>query len=140
MQLRTWRGETITKELPLQIPTSARPGSYTLHVTDAAAMNALEQRELRQSFVPRDLDQLLRALNALRKSHHVYARLVRAEDGAVVAGELLPSLPSSVLSVLGSADSGGGVVPVRTVSVWDHDLPTEHVVTGSRSLPVVIER
>ncbi len=48
---------------------------------------------MRQSFVPRDFDQLLRALNALRKSHHVYARLVRAEDGAVVAGEFLPSLP-----------------------------------------------
>jgi hypothetical protein len=140
VQLRTWRGQTETQDVPLHIPKSARPGNYTLHVCDASAMNALEQRELRQSFVPRDLDQLLRALNALRKSHHVYARLVRAEDGAVIAGEFLPSLPSSVLSVLGSADSGGGVVPVRTVSLWDHDLATEHVVTGSRSLAVVIER
>jgi hypothetical protein len=139
VQLRTWRGETETKDVPLLIPRTARPGAYTLHVSDASAMNALEQRELRQSFVPRDMEQLLRALNALRKSHHVYARLVRAEDGAVVSGEFLPSLPSSVLSVLGSADSGGGIVPVRTVSLWDYDLATEHVVSGSRSLAVVVE-
>jgi hypothetical protein len=139
VQLRSWRGETETKDVPLLIPRTARPGTYTLYVSDASAMNVLEQRELRQSFVPRDFDQLLRALNALRKSHHVYARLVRAEDGAVVAGEFLPSLPSSVLSVLSSADSGGGIVPVRTVSLWDFDLATEHVVSGSRSLAVVVE-
>jgi hypothetical protein len=140
VQLKTWRGDTETQDIPLQIPSRARPGAYNLLVSDAAAMNAVEQREMRQSFVPRDLDQLLRALNGLRKGHHVYARLVRAEDGAVVSGEFLPSLPSSVLSVLGSADTGGGIVPVRTVSLWDFDLATEYVVTGSRSLPLAIER
>jgi hypothetical protein len=45
-----------------------------------------------------------------------------------------------VLSVIGSADTGGGVVPVRTVSLWDFDLSTDYVVTGSRSLPLVVER
>jgi hypothetical protein len=29
---------------------------------------------------------------------------------------------------------------VRTVSLWDFDLATEYVVTGSRSLPLAIER
>jgi hypothetical protein len=140
VQLRTWRGETSTKDVVLQVPRTARPGTYSLLVSDAASMNALEQRELRQSFAPRDLPQLLRALNALRRSHHVYARLLRPDDGAVVAGEFLPSLPSSVLSVLGGVDSGGGVFPVRSVSVWDHDYATENVVSGSRSLSVVVER
>jgi hypothetical protein len=140
VQLKTWRGDTETRDIPLQVPSHARPGAYSLLVSDAASMNAVEQREMRQSFVPRDLDQLLRALNGLRKGHHVYARLMRAEDGAVVSGEFLPSLPASVLSVLGSADTGGGIVPVRTVSLWDFDLATDYVVTGSRSLPLAIER
>jgi len=70
----------------------------------------------------------------------VYARLVRAEDGAIVSGEFLPSLPSSVLSVLGAADTGGGIVPVRTASVWDFDLATDYVVSGSRSLSLIVER
>jgi hypothetical protein len=140
VQLKTWRHDLVTEEIPVTIPKSARPGSYTLLVSDAASMNAVEQREMRQGFVPRDLDQLLRALNSLRKGHHVYARLVRAEDGAVVSGEFLPSLPSSVLSVLGAADTGSGIVPVRTASVWDHDLATDFVVSGSRSLSLVVER
>jgi hypothetical protein len=140
VQLKTWRQALVTEEIAVTIPRSASPGAYTLLVSDAASMNAMEQREMRQSFIPRDLDQLIRALNGLRKSHHVYARLVRAEEGAIVAGELLPSLPASVLSVLGSADTGGGVVPVRTASLWDFDLTTDYVVSGSRSLPLVVER
>ena len=139
VQLKTWRRETITQDVSLAVPRSARPGTYTLLVGDASTLNTAEQRELRKSFVPRDLDQLVRAINGLRKSHHVYARLTRAEDGALVAGEYLPSLPSSVLSVLGS-EAGSGVVPLRTASVWDFDLATDYVVTGSRALSLVIER
>jgi hypothetical protein len=139
VQLKTWRHETVTEDLTLAVPPSARPGTYTLLVGDATTMNTAEQRELRKSFVPRDLDQLVRAINGLRKNNHVYARLTRAEDGALVAGEYLPSLPSSVLSVLGS-EAGSGVVPLRTASVWDFDLATDYVVQGSRALSLVIER
>ncbi|HVQ29315.1 MAG TPA: hypothetical protein VMV21_07050, partial [Vicinamibacteria bacterium] len=139
VQFKTWRHETITEDVTLAVPRSARPGTYSLLVGDASTMNTAEQRELRKSFVPRDLDQLVRAINGLRKNHHVYARLTRAEDGALVAGEYLPSLPSSVLSVLGS-EAGSGVVPLRTASVWDFDLATDYVVTGSRALSLVIER
>jgi hypothetical protein len=140
VELKTWRHDTVTHKIPFRIPETARAGAYTLLVSDAAAMNAMEQREMRQSFVPKDLDQLLRALNGLRRNHHLYARLVKSEDGAIVAGEFLPSLPSSVLSVLGGNDTGAGVVPVRTASFWDHDLATDYVVSGSRSLPLTLER
>ena len=36
---------------------------------------------MRQQFVPRDLDQLIRAINGLRRNNHVYARLLRAGRG-----------------------------------------------------------
>jgi hypothetical protein len=139
IQLRTYRKDALTETIPLTIPGSARPGVYTLLVSDAAAMTAAEQREMRQAFVPRDLEQLIRAINSLRRGHHLYARLVRRDDGAVVSGEYLPSLPGSVLSVLGSADPGGSVVPIRMASVWDYDLATDYVVSGSRAIPLTVE-
>ena len=55
----------------------ARRAPTRLLVADASTMNTVEQRELRQSFVPRDLDQLVRAINGLRRNNHVYARLTR---------------------------------------------------------------
>jgi hypothetical protein len=136
--LRTYRGETRTETIPLRVPPNAPEGTYALLVSDANAMTSHEQREMRQPFVPRDLDQLVRAINGLRRNNHLYARLIRPEAGAIVGGEYMQSLPPSVLSVLGSGESG--VVPIRTASVWDYDLPTPFALSGSRVLSVSVER
>jgi hypothetical protein len=138
--LRTFRGDSVTETMPLAVPASAPAGSYSLLVADAAALTAVEQREMRQPFIPKDLDQLVRAINGLRKSNHLYARLVRPAEGAIVSGEYLPSLPGSVLSVLGSAEQGTSVVPIRSAAVWDFELPTDYAVTGARTISLAIVR
>jgi hypothetical protein len=139
LQLQTYRGETITETIPVTIPESAPAGPYSLLVADASAITNLEQREMRQPFVPKDLDQLIRAINGLRRNNHVYARLLRSEDGAIVSGEYLQSLPPSVLSVLGAPEQAN-VIPIRTASVWDFDLPTDYAVSGSRMLSLTVAR
>jgi hypothetical protein len=140
VQLRTWRGETRTEVIPLSIPASAPAGAYTVLVADGATVTSMEQREMRQPFVPKDLDQLIRAINGLRRNNHVYARLLRAEEGAIVGGEYLQSLPPSVMAVLGGSAENGNVIPLRTASVWDFALPTEYAVSGSRLLSLTIQR
>ena len=140
VQLRTHRGETLTETLEVAIPASAPTGSYTLLVADAATMDAMEQREARQGFVPRDMGQLLRALNRLRAGNRVYARLTRPGGGAVVGGEYLPALPGSVLSVLSSSDQGTGVVPLAASTVWAGERTTEWAVSGWRQITVSVER
>jgi hypothetical protein len=140
VQLRSYRGETLTETIPVSIPASAPAGSYTVLVADADALTAMEQREMRQPFVPRDLDQLIRAINGLRRNNQIYTRLLRADDGAIVSGEYLQSLPPSVLSVLGARNESGSVIPIRTAAVWELALPTEYAVSGSRSLSLSVER
>jgi hypothetical protein len=138
--LRTYRGETKTETIPVTIPANAPAGNYTLLVADGAALTSIEQREMRQAFVPKDLDQLLRAINGLRHNHHIYARLLRAEEGAIVGGEYLQSLPPSVMTVLGGSEQGGQVVPIRTAAVWESELATDYAVSGSRLLSLTVER
>jgi hypothetical protein len=137
--LRTYRGEIKSETVPIPIPANAPAGSYSVLVADGVALAQIEQREMRQVFEPRDLDQLIRAINGLRRASHLYVRLLRPDEGAIVSGEYFQSLPPSVLSVLGgSAESG--VVPLRTAAVWEFDLPTDFAVTGSRLLSVTVER
>jgi hypothetical protein len=141
VHLRTHRGETLTETLQVAIPASAPTGSYTLLVADAATMDAVEQRETRQGFVPRDMDQLLRALNRLRAGNGIYARLTRPGGGAVVGGEYLPALPGSVLSVLSSSDQGTGVVvPLASSTVWAGQLVTDRAISGWRQITISVER
>jgi len=140
VQLQTRRGETVTETLPIEVPASAVGGSYTLLVADASTMDLVEQREMRQAFAPRDLDSLVRALNRLRAGNRVYARLTRPAGGAVVGGEYLPALPSSVLSVLSSADQGTSVVALPSAAVWQGEIKAPRAVTGWRQLSVPVER
>jgi hypothetical protein len=137
---RTRRGDTVSETIPVSVPASAPAGRYSLLVADGSALTAFEQRQMRQRFVPRTLDQLIRAINGLHHNHYVYARLLRTEDGAIVSGEWLQSLPPSILSVLGSGDQGSTVTRIRTTSVWEFDLKTDYAVTGSRRLNLVVER
>jgi hypothetical protein len=136
---RTYRGDTVSETVPLKLPANARPGTYSLVIADAPTLTTMEQREMRQNFLPNDLDQLIRAINSLRSNNHLYLRLLRADDGAIVAGEFLQSLPPSVLSVMGTAQ-GDNVVPTRTASVWEHDLHTDYAIAGSRTLTLALER
>ena len=138
--LRTYRGESKVLTLPLVIPPSASAGTYSLLVSDAQGLTSLEQRELRQTFNPKDLDQLIRAINGLRRSNRIYVRLMRPGDGAVVAGEYLPALPSSVMSVLGTPEQGNAVVPIRTATVAEAETTTDYAVTGSRLLSLTVTR
>jgi hypothetical protein len=140
LTLRTWRGETQTQTVPVAIPANAPDGRYRLVIADGSAMTAIEQREMRQAFVPRDLDQLIRAINALRQNDRLYVRLLRRDPGAIVDGEYLQALPPSVLEVLGGDASGGGVTPVSLSSVWDFELPVDQAVRGLRRLSLTIKR
>jgi hypothetical protein len=90
--------------------------------------------------VPRDFNQLLKALNGLRHNNRIYARLSRPDDGAVVGGEYMQSLPPSVLAVMGGPDQGPAVVPLRTAAIWNSELATDFAVSGTRVLPLTIER
>jgi hypothetical protein len=140
VQLRTRRGETLTETLSVAIPASATGGSYTLLLADARTMDAVEQREMRQAFAPRDMDQLVKALNKLRAGNRIYARLTRPAAGAIVGGEYLPALPGSVLSVLNSSDQGTSVVPLPAAAVWTGELRAPRAVSGWRQLNVPVER
>ena len=124
----------------MTIPGSAPAGTYTLLIADGPTLDGVEQREMRQRFVARDMAQLVRSLNKLRGSNAVYARLTRPGAGAVVGGEFLPALPGSVLSVLGSADQGTSVVSLANASVWTDRKQTDYAVSGSRQLTISVQR
>jgi hypothetical protein len=94
---------------------------------------------MRQPFVPRDLDHLLRALNELRAGSHVYARLTQPGQGVILGGEYLPALPGSVLSVLRAPDQGASVVPLRASEVWSSKKATDHAISGARRLRLHVE-
>ena len=95
----------MVKSVPIQIPRNAT-GSLQLLVADASRLSAEDRRSTRGAEA-QGVSQLIRTFNKARRSNRLYVRLSAPDEGAVVNGEPLASLPPSVLAVL-EADRNSG--------------------------------
>jgi hypothetical protein len=77
-------------------------------------------------------------LNKGRRNNTLYVKLLSGDAGAVVNGELLSSLPPSVLAVLESDRSGGTFNPLYSATLGEWEIPTTHAVTGVRTLTIAV--
>jgi hypothetical protein len=135
--MRTYRGEDELRTVPIQIPAQA-VGSLTVMVTDAVRLAQAEQREARIPQQGRTLPQLVRQINNGRRNSSLYVRLLGSEPGAVVNGELLSSLPPSVLAVLEADRNGGSFNPLYNTTLGEWEIATSHAVSGVRTLTVAL--
>jgi hypothetical protein len=137
--VRNYRGEELTRTVPIQIPANAR-GSVSIMVADGTRLAQFEQRELQiQPLQARGLPQMIQVLNSSRKNNRLYVRLVTRDGGAVVKGESLAALPSSVLAVMESDRNGGSFRPLQSALQGEWEITAGYAVTGSRTLTVPIE-
>lgn len=137
--LRGYRGEEMLRTVDVEVPENVGEGTLRLLVADAATVSSLERRQTQAQFVPRSLDQLVRALNNLRRNNRLYVRLSRPDQGgAIVAGEYLSSLPPSVMNVLKADQSSASYIPIQSSTLWEHELVTDYSITGSRVLEITV--
>jgi hypothetical protein len=137
--LRTYRGEEVTRAIPVQIPANAR-GSVSIMVADAAGLSQFEARELQvQPLQTTGVPQMIRVLNGARRNNKLYVRLVTRDGGAVVKGEPLAALPSSVLAVMESDRNGGSFRPLQSALVGEWEITAGYAVKGSKTLTLPLE-
>jgi hypothetical protein len=136
VMFRTYRGEDVVRTLPIEIPHNAS-GSLSLLVSDGGRLGMNEQREARAP-QPRSVDQIIKPLNKGRRNNSLYVKLLGSDAGAVVNGELLSALPPSVLGVLEGDRNGGNFNPLHNATLGEWELPTEHAVTGARTLTITV--
>jgi hypothetical protein len=136
--LRTSKGEELVKTVPIQIPANAS-GSLQLLVADASRLSTEDRRGSRGAEAQR-VSQLIRTFNKARRGNRLYVRLSAPDQGAVVNGEALTSLPPSVLAVLEADRNSGTYSPLGTATRGEWDLPTELAVSGSRQLTITLDQ
>jgi len=131
--LKPWRGEPFVRTLNVDIPRNAE-GPLTLVVADGTRFGQWEQREQRASLRPASAEQMVKVLNASRRSNRIYVRLVGRDTGAVVGGEVMPSLPSSVLTVLQGDRGTASNPPIQSSILGAWEIAMDSAVEGLRTL------
>ncbi len=109
-------------------------------VADGTMLMALDEKEEGENLIPRDLTQLIKFINNLRKNDQLYLRFFRQEPGAVVKGEGLPGLPPSILTILKSQRKVGAITSIQTSTLMEYEMPrTEHMVSGAKILKLMVK-
>jgi hypothetical protein len=136
--LRTFQGEELVKSVPIQIPPNVT-GSLQLLVADANRLSSEERRQMRGAET-QPVAQLIRSFNKARRGNRLYVRLSTSDEGAVVNGEALTSLPPSVLAVLEADRNSGTYSPLRSATRGEWEVPVEMAVSGSRQLTLTLDQ
>jgi hypothetical protein len=110
-------------------------------VGDAATMMRLETGLYHSTgLVPRNLAQLLRMLNNLRKNNRIYLKIIATRPGLFLRGEELPNLPLTMKSLFGSARSAAAATDLSQSTLMDFQLPLDFIFKGSALVPIKIKK
>lgn len=138
---RNFRGDTVMEDFALPAPNLPSGSDFSLVVGDAVSLHSIEASQYRTvSFVPRNLFQLIRMLNSLRKHNYIYFKIIAAKPGLFLRGEEMPNLPPSMKSMFSSARAASSPpieITRSTLGEYRHALP--HVFRGLAVIPVKIK-
>jgi hypothetical protein len=139
---RTFRGETLSEEVPLPAPHLPAGTEFQLIVGDSAAMQAVETAQYRATgVIPRNIDQVVRLLNSLRKNNRIYFKVIVPKPGLFLRGEEMPNLPPAMKSLFASPRAASSSPTEITMStLGEFQLPVPFVFKGSVSIPIRIRK
>jgi SpoIVB peptidase S55 len=134
---RNDNGSEFVERIPLVIPADAPIGPLVITVGDGASLNQADRAQPSADFSPRDLSQLVRAINKLKKNNRLYVRVVRAGTGAIVNNEEMPVLPPSMLATLGSSRTSGGYTQLSVATLAEYELkPSQFIISGQQTITI----
>jgi hypothetical protein len=134
--LRTSSGEAIVQKIPVEIPESLSDKTLSLVVGSGQTINLLQARFSLPLITPRDLRQLVRALNRTRRNNRLYALLMSPQRSFVMQGEEYPSPPPSLVQTFLSDPAVSGSMTLSGTSViGDFETPsTPYTIRGQKIL------
>src|ERR1700730_9832855 len=132
--VRTDSGKQFVERIPVQIPADAPSVQLMIMVGDGAT---LQESSAARAFVPKDLGQLILAINKTKKNDRLYLRLLRPAPGVVIGASELPNLPPSVVATLNNDRTSGGYTPTALSQVYERELsPADFVISGQQVITV----
>ena len=133
--LRLPWGANIAERIPVDVPASITDKMLQLVVGGGASINAMEFRFSALGGTARDSQQLVHALNRMRRNNRVYALLMAPQRSFVMQGDEYPSPPPSLLQTFVADPASSNVIFNGTSVVGDFETkPTPYAINGQKTL------
>ncbi len=136
--VRTDTGKVFSQKIPVQIPLDTPSGKLLVTVADGGS---LQYASASRQFVPKDLSELVKTINEIRKSDRLYVQTYRVTSGAIIGASELPNLPPSMLATLNNDRTAGGFKPTLLTVLTEQELaPAEFIVSGQQVLTIEVTK
>ncbi len=135
--LRPYRGDSIVRQIPVKIPSSAPRGTLRILVSDGETLDRLRR-------VPPALSRRLAlgsTIALLNKEHpnsQVYVSLLEANPQAMVNDAVMPTLPLSVMNVMDGMRGTQDMVVIGESATNEASAPLDYVVSGAQIITLNI--
>ena len=134
--VRTDSGRTFVQRVPVKIPADTPAGVLMVTVGDG---NSIQQTSVSQQFIPKDIAEMIKTINGIKKNDRLYVQTYRVTNGAVIGAKELPNLPPSVLATLNNDRTAGGFKPtLQTVLTEQEIAPADFLIAGKQTLAIEI--
>jgi hypothetical protein len=131
-----FRGPRRTLHTSVRIPDEQPAGKLTLLVAGAATVQRNDQSDA--SFLPKDLNQLVRLINQLRRNDRLYIVASAADPGLFIEGSRMPNLPPSAAEVLSRPGGDGGRGRMSHRHVLEESLSVDQFIEGAARVELEI--
>jgi len=136
--VRTDTGRIFSQKIPVSIPADTPSGMLTVTVGDGSAINAASAA---RQFVPKDLGELVKMINGIKKADRLYVQVNRVTSGAIIGASEMPNLPPSMLATLNNDRTAGGFKPTLLTVLTEQELaPAEFIVSGQQVLTIEVKK
>jgi hypothetical protein len=115
--LRLPGGQAVTQRIPVDIPESVNDKTLMLAVGGGSEINALQFRLTPPGSAARDIHQLVKALNRMRRNNRLYALLMAPQHSFIMQGDEYPSPPPSLVQTFMADPAAATSVTLSGTSV-----------------------
>jgi hypothetical protein len=136
--LKPYQGEEIKIFHKVKVPEKIASTQLTILVGSGKTITQLEQRICPRKFQPENFQQLVKLLNQRRRNDLLFIQVRVREEGALVKGEELPSLPPSILAVMDSKKTSGSYSSLKEKLLEEQQIPLEYALSGGKTIRLKI--
>jgi hypothetical protein len=134
--VRTDTGKVFSQKIPVKIPSDTSAGTLMITVGDGSS---IQQTSASRQFVPKDLTELVRTINRVKKDDRLYVQTSRVTNGAIIGASEMPNLPPSVLATMNNDRTAGGFKPTVVTVLTEQELtPAEFIINGQQVLTIEV--
>ncbi|MBA3631292.1 MAG: hypothetical protein H0W58_00535, partial [Acidobacteria bacterium] len=134
--VRTDTGKVFSQKIPVKIPADTPSGTLMITVGDGGS---IQQNAASKQFVPKDLSELIKTINKLKKDDRLYVQTYRVTNGAIIGANEMPNLPPSMLATLNNDRTAGGFKPTVLTVLTEQELPpADFLISGQQVLTIEV--